>query len=154
MTKILIIDIDGVLYTSDHFKWLCSKRKPTKDKYGFIFDPTCVKRFNKIIRKTGAKIVISSSWRSSGIKVMIQCFIDRGVKGEIIGLTPVGTLNKLYFKRSDEIKDWLKDNGTPDRLAIIDDVDLSKYFDDFYKTKMSTGITEKLMNEIIKNFNS
>jgi len=151
---IIFLDIDGVLYSSNHYKWLKTKGKRNKDKYGFLFDPKCVKNFNDIIRKTDAKIVISSSWRSGGLKTMQDCFSDRGVKGEIIGLTPIGTIDNLYFCRAEEIKAWLTKNGVPEKFVIIDDMDLGGLENKLYKTKMANGLTDNIKDEIIKYFNS
>jgi hypothetical protein len=52
-TKIIFLDIDGVLNNS---KWL-------KENKNNPIDPAAVNRINVIMQKTDAKIVISSSWR-------------------------------------------------------------------------------------------
>jgi len=49
--NIIFLDIDGVLYTSNHYEFLVLDKKPSKDKHGYIFDPIAVKNFNEIIEK-------------------------------------------------------------------------------------------------------
>ena len=57
MKKILFLDIDGVLnITCNYF-----------DEFGCTFEKPFVDNLAWIIEQTGAKIVISSSWRMDGI---------------------------------------------------------------------------------------
>jgi hypothetical protein len=53
MNKIIFLDIDGVL--NDH--------KYNKKAQSSTLKKSCVKQLNRIIAKTGAKIVLSSAWR-------------------------------------------------------------------------------------------
>lgn len=154
--NLLILDIDGVLYTSNHFTYASHlKKDKTRDKYGFLFDPKCVANLNEITDKTNAKIVISSTWRLKGLEFLKNCFKDRGITGEIIGLTPIGTIDNIYICRGEEIEQWLIEHGIPDNLAIIDDNSLGYPYDSwkfFYKTNMRTGITDDIKNDIINKF--
>jgi len=155
--KIIFLDIDGVLYTNTYFTFLkVFERQKTSDKYGFLFDAKCVKNLNEIVEKTGAKIVVSSSWRIKGIEFLRNCFKDRGINADIIDITPISTIDNLYFCRGEEIEQWIIKNGFPEKIAILDDCSLGDNYDNwkwFYKTKMSTGLTDDIKNEIIKNFN-
>ena len=58
--KIIFLDIDGVLNVIPQ----------GRDEYGAIFHPEFVANLKHIIDKTGAKLVISSTWRMSGLKIM------------------------------------------------------------------------------------
>lgn len=118
--KVIFLDIDGVLNVI-----------PTVwDKYGGDFHQDFVDNLGRIIESTGAKIVISSSWRSSGLDVMINMWRDRKYPGEIIGVTPLcHQLMKLVsFKdpddicRGDEIDWWIK-KYEPLNYVILDDDD-------------------------------
>lgn len=60
--KIIFLDIDGVLNVNFN----------GRDKYGRIFHPNFVDNLRDIINRTGAKIVISSTWKMSGLDVMKQ----------------------------------------------------------------------------------
>ena len=156
MKKIIFLDIDGVLYTSGYYKYLTLTQQKFRDKYGFLFDPKCIKNFNEIIEETGAKVVISSTWRRAGIDIMRNLFKDRGIKGDIIGLTPIATIEDLYFCRGEEIEHWLTYNGMPDKFVILDDVSLGDGYDSwkgFIQTDMETGITEEIKEKVINYLN-
>ncbi|NPV13031.1 MAG: hypothetical protein HPY57_14795 [Ignavibacteria bacterium] len=146
--KIIFLDIDGVLYTTSHYTWLSViEKQKSADKYGFLFDPKCIANLNEIIEKTGAKIVISSTWRRRGIDYLRECFKYRGINAEIIDLTPISTIDNLFFCRGEEIEQWLIENGLPEKIAVLDDSSLGDGYDDwkfFYKTNMTTGITEEI----------
>ena len=61
--KIIFLDFDGVMDTAYYDHVLAKEGKPGNDKYGTIFDPYCVQNLKRIIDETGAKIVVSSSWK-------------------------------------------------------------------------------------------
>ena len=150
-----MLDIDGVLLDNSHYKYLCDNKKSTRDRYGFLYDPKCVERLNEISDKTCAKIVISSSWRMSGLKVMQECFKHRGITGDVIDCTPIGTIDKMFLTRGHEIDEWLSKNEV-EKFVIIDDNNVGQKYDKsvcFFKTNMSNGITEKIKNDIIKYLN-
>jgi hypothetical protein len=154
--NIIFLDIDGVLYTTKYYNYLSLKHKKFRDKYGFLFDPECVSNFNEIIEKTGAKVVISSTWRISGLDIMRDLFKDRGIKGDIIDLTPIATIDDLFFCRGEEIEQWLIVNGMPDKFVVLDDCSIGDGYDNwkgYIKTEMSTGITNEIKNTVIKYLN-
>lgn len=69
--KIVFIDIDGVF---NHLSYYKSHRFCDGRTYPLSeFDPECVKRYMRIIEKTGAKTVISSSWRfTDGLRNIME----------------------------------------------------------------------------------
>lgn len=71
MIKILFLDIDGVLNTKYWYSQM--DRNAPKDQYGYGFDPTSVANLAQIIEKTGAEIVISSSWKELGLSEFGIC---------------------------------------------------------------------------------
>ena len=108
MKRIIFLDIDGVLNVYPQ----------GRDKYGSTFHTHFEDNLHELIEKTGAEIVISSTWRYSGLKVMQNMWRDRGLAGKVIDITcrvPEGV-------RGDEIEDWLQNNQV-DSYVIIDDDD-------------------------------
>lgn len=122
MDKIIFLDIDGVLALmhKDH------------DEYGSLFHDEFVNNLQKIIDETGAKIVISSSWRKNGLVEMRNLWKHRNLPGEIIDTTaslyiqkgggicfwnnklnehPTPKINGYSIPRGCEIEYWLKDKG-------------------------------------------
>jgi HAD domain in Swiss Army Knife RNA repair proteins len=96
-----------------------------RDEYGQIFDDRYVNNLKHLIDATGAKIVISSTWRTSGLDVMREIWRKRALPGEILDITPDSaySVGKLWLGRSrgHEIKMWLDEHGDGDRYVILDD---------------------------------
>ncbi len=122
--KVIFLDIDGVL----------NVMATNRDKYGDIFRTEFVSNLARIVRETGAKIVISSAWRMSGLEVMREMWAKRGLVGEVIDVTPVIPPieeGKLVFKkvRGMEIMKWVLDGVTPamkpfSYVILDDDTDI------------------------------
>jgi len=113
--KLIFLDIDGVLncenaYRSGECKyqeWIWEDG--TKDHYQRF----CVKSkelLNKLIDETGAKIVISSTWRHSGIEFMRKVWELEEMHGEIIGITPSLRSNAMSIPRGMEIQYFLEND--------------------------------------------
>lgn len=115
--KIIFLDIDGVLNCQDAYlagecryvEWVNDRGE--KDHHQ-AFCSWNKEWINKLIEESGAKIVISSTWRSSGLAFMRKVWELEGMKGEIIGLTPSfrGDAQDYTIPRGCEIEKWLKDS--------------------------------------------
>lgn len=149
--KIIFLDIDGVLNTgiyATHFfdivkhfgltrKEGVDIRHGMRDQFGSHFDPRPVQLLKYIIEQTGAKIVISSTWRHSGEETMKLMWEMRDLPGEVIGITP--TMNT---DRGEEIEFYLKENQADSYVIIDDDRDmLPEQLNNFVKTDGEYGIT-------------
>jgi hypothetical protein len=116
--KIIFLDIDGVMncenaYRSGECRYVeWTNHRGDKDHHQ-AFCSWSKELLNKLIDETNAKIVISSTWRSSGIEFMKSVWELEGMHGEIIGLTPNfrGEVNGYTIPRGCEIDKWLGDNG-------------------------------------------
>lgn len=115
--KAVFLDIDGVLNSYSY------DMKRTEND-GNI-DKTRLLVLKQVIDKTGAKIVLSSSWRVHWDKDPDICddigkeinsvFWEAGL--EIYDKTPkVG-----YLERAEEVRIWLKDNPGVTSFVILDD---------------------------------
>jgi hypothetical protein len=106
--KIIFLDIDGVLNHEAFYKERYEKRNDgnaIEHPYSEI-DPKCVDNLNTLITDTNAKIVISSTWRHSGLSYCEDVLGYHGFMGEIIDITPS---SPTRF-RGLEILDWVKSN--------------------------------------------
>ncbi|WP_373776511.1 HAD domain-containing protein, partial [Porphyromonas loveana] len=68
MQKVIFLDFDGVLNSGDNSRAISQLLSDESEMQrisiaGFEFDERCVRWLTYIINSTGAKIVISSSWR-------------------------------------------------------------------------------------------
>ena len=120
--KIIFLDFDGVMDTAYYDHVLTVGGKPVCDEYGCVFDPYCVKNLKHIIDRTGADIVVSSSWKYlMSYQDFLNMWKARGLPGFVTDVTP----NKRF--RGDEIDAWLRECRTRCQYVIIDDLDANNF---------------------------
>lgn len=102
--KLLFLDIDGVLNTTGKYF--------SKD-----LNPDCLKQLERIIRSTGAEIVLSSQWRCHKYLTPFLKELIGNMGGKIAGRTKQIDL----YRRIDEIDDYLLNVKPPFRYAVLDD---------------------------------
>jgi len=162
--KLIFLDIDGVLNHD-----LFYKEKSQDDRYKEVGYPDCdidpkkIKLLNKLIKDTGAKVVISSTWKKSstwrkGRTVeILQDILDRnGFKGKIIGLTPCLYLEKNFMPRGIEIYSYLKDNQKHNTRYVIfdDDSDMMLWQkDNFFLVDNYCGLTPNIIYKATRFLN-
>lgn len=107
MRKIIFLDMDGVL----------ANGKYVQHDGMWGIDPDCQHRLGRVLRETGAELVISSSWRMRTIEETVAHFKERGFAycEKITGVTIRGYqyLEKriaLSIPRGIEIKQWMDHN--------------------------------------------
>ena len=112
----IFLDIDGPLNTGRN-DFLAPER------YGHHFDNDAVGNLRDIIDQTGAKIVISSSWRHMGLSRIQEIWREWNLPGEVIGCTPgEWGASEAFDTRGQEIRQWLDDNAIePFNFVVIDD---------------------------------
>ena len=119
--KYIFLDFDGPLNTgrNDYLD---------PDRYGHHFDDMAVRNLRRIVERTGAKIVVSSSWRHLGLKRIQEIWQEWGMPGEIIGCTPgLWGDDRLFNTRGEEIQQWIDENAPTDyTYVIIDDMEESE----------------------------
>lgn len=117
MEKYIFLDFDGVINTP-------------KGK----FDKNAVTNLRRLLERTDAKVVISSTWRLQGMEYIQQLWQEYQLPGEVIDLTP--SCNSTNFSNVDgqeewqglhgckglEIAEWLRLNAKePYQYIILDD---------------------------------
>src|SRR5690606_5162475 len=114
-----------------------------------------VKRVQDIIKATGCKVVLSSSWRlveenAKAVQDYVCEFIDKTPRMP----RPVGTSIEAC-ERGHEIQAWLDKHPEVKRFAILDDdMDmLPEQLDDFFKTSWQIGLTEPIKRAVINHLN-
>lgn len=117
--KIIFLDIDGVLNVdlSD-----C-------DEYGKLFHPHLVDNLRHIVEQTGANIVITSTWKSKGLKTLQRMWVDRSLPGKVIDLTAYcdevakdqGIQYYDQITRGHEVQHWLDKHSEVTNWVMIDD---------------------------------
>lgn len=117
MEKYIFLDFDGVLNTP-------------KGK----FDKKAIENLRRLLERSDAKVIISSTWRLQGLEYIRQLWVEYHLPGEVTDLTP--SCNSITFSRVDgteewqslhvarglEIAEWLRLNAKePYRYVILDD---------------------------------
>lgn len=82
----IFLDFDGVVNTENYQMRLTRSNKQRKDKYGPVFDPDTVHRLGRIIKATGAKVCLISSWGYEGEEKMKALWKGRNMPGELIAV--------------------------------------------------------------------
>lgn len=163
--KLIFLDIDGVLNYELFYREKSQHQRHTE--VGDLGDlcPKAVENLNDIINKTGAKVVISSTWRLGKSKEYLQDLLGRvGFMGEIIGITP--SLRLPYDKysytipRGCEIECWLESQYDWHDLAHVryvildDDSDmLYNQRENYFRVDGYCGLTTNLSYRVINFLN-
>jgi hypothetical protein len=153
---IIFLDIDGVLRPTNSYIG--------RDEYGKLFIDECVDAFNYLLKRTGGRIVISSTWKSSGLIIMKEMWVKRGLPGEVIDITPnevdvvESGVTEFYdmVDRGMEIDQWLNNNNYTGDYIIIDDVpDFTKeQMLKYIKTNPNIGLTKEDVDNYLNGTNS
>jgi hypothetical protein len=142
----VFLDIDGCLRHEDFFKNNILEQTADHTDGLLKFDKRSMKNLNHIIQKTGAKVVISSSWRFGWqLEELQRLFNYNGFCGEIIGTTPIYLESYTHqISRGKEISDWLNKNPV-ENYCIIDDCNdmLEEQISHFVFVDDKHGITEE-----------
>ena len=160
MTKFIFLDIDSVLNSKDWNRYYME----TNLKYLPDVDPDidfrAVKRINKLVESTGAKIILSSSWRfylSETINRLRNSGLKYPIKDIIKGEECVYSENwpdVNHPTRGDLIENFLKEHPC-DNYIILDDInDMTKEQQShFIQTNNNDGFTDKDLENAIKLLN-
>jgi hypothetical protein len=125
--KIIFLDIDGVLNCD---------RTPNPRKFPYVVDQRLLRRFRSLCECTGAKVVLSSTWRTD----------------------PVGLLAAKHFgipfydvcpdlpksPRRKEVTKWLAAHPRVKRYAVIDDEDDELDELPLFQPSATTGLTPEI----------
>jgi hypothetical protein len=104
--KVIFLDIDGVLN--------CPKT-PNPRKFPYVIDDGLLARFRQLIERTGASVVLSSTWRYDPAGI----FSAKHYGVPFIDITP----DMPDEPRCKEILTWIRNHPEVTRYAVIDDED-------------------------------
>jgi hypothetical protein len=161
--KIIFLDIDGVLNNEE---WFASKEfsKGEENYSGFLdhdnpqdqinfwkhyISPILAQRVKDIVEATGAKIVLSSSWRRSNYSIDVL---------KLFGIECVDMTTRDRGKiltRGEEIQEWLDKHPEVENYIILDDarnmLESQKPF--FVFTNRDMGVRERDVKKAIDILN-
>lgn len=117
--KIIFLDIDGVLNSLRSCLALGGYPFPgrSKERDWHLFDDVAVGLLRRVVSKTGAVCVLSSSWRLGMDADDLQDLAER------LGVPIIGKTRDTYSRerRGEQIRDWLQTNPDVVCYAILDD---------------------------------
>lgn len=142
--KGIFLDIDGVMNSRQYIR----KMDVLWDDPKFQMDPEAVARLNTITDKTGAGIIITSTWRKA-FYYLHQCqdsMAEYGITGTILGMTP--DLVVMGNHRGEEIKLWL-DSNPLDTFIILDDEGVTDMDSYLIRTTFDLGLQDEHVQQAI-----
>jgi hypothetical protein len=143
--KVIFLDFDGVITIPP--KW--------------HLNPDKIKWIKKIVDETGAKIVVSSSWRCNTVEATKEIILDRPKRcpqNDMLQWLVDNLYDVTYTYKSprgEEIKDWLEEHNDIENYVIIDDDGdmLDEQLYHFVQTNYEHGIGESEAIYAIKILN-
>ena len=161
--KIIFLDVDGVLNSSD---W--NRKNKDKIKNGFLIDETKVALLGELIENATAKIVLHSGWRFwfdnnfKPIKKESKHFYKLLKKENIsfFDFTPdfsteeIRRTKKFSLVKSEEILFWIKEHKNISGWIVIDDLDLNNEIISAHQIKPDStrGLEKEDVETAIKLF--
>lgn len=132
---VVFLDIDGVL---NHCDTRHDVTPTTTEPLPIPIEPKCMARLNRLIAETGAKIVVSSSWRLfARWQDLGPALVRHGLVAEVIGETPDLSKDTVWIanwqavngvafefehlERGWEIGEWLAAHPEVTAFVILDD---------------------------------
>jgi HAD domain in Swiss Army Knife RNA repair proteins len=154
--SIVFLDIDGVLNSAQWYAQAGSRgeKGPSgtsteRELLERSIDPACVKRLNLLLQRTGAAVIVSSSWRKKhGLSEIVSIMEARGFCGEVIGTTSSGDGT---LSRGGEITTWLKKNLPLGAAYVVvdDEVETGLPAEVVVVTSNDTGLTDEDVDRAI-----
>jgi hypothetical protein len=134
--KIIFLDFDGVMNTPGFIH---------NSAAGYLEDPIDtphVDALNAVVDATGARVVISSSWRLFWNPARCTAALRRkGFRGVVIGMTP--RVADRGDSRGHEIQQWIDESREKVESFVIldDDSDMEHLIERLVQTDGSKGLT-------------
>ena len=164
--KIIFLDIDGVCNSNNYF----SSPEYLKESGGssdalvmlvnhhWHLDPKAIALVNQLVDKSGAEVVISSTWKSKySEEEFNKMFSERGATFKVVGRTPhlYGRKFSEDVPRGREIKAYLDAlSEQPESFVILDDRDdMNQLFKFLVKTNYTNGLAQYHVDRALKILN-
>jgi len=137
-TLILFLDVDGVLLSTSSIERFRSAR---------VLDPDCVERLNRIVERTGAKVVISSTWRLQHMDELREALQEAGFRH--LDAIVDETAHLPSQSRDSEIWAWLATFGAK-AYCVLDDTRLRNRH--LVRTNHLVGLTDEDVEKVLRFF--
>ena len=131
--NVIFLDIDGVLNCED---------PPNPRKFPYVVDARLLSLLKGLLARTGANVVLSSSWRTDPIGLLAAKYYDV----PFIDVCP----DLPAVSRCEEMLRWLSEHQAVHRYVVIDDE--SDCLDDLplFQPSSKTGLTIEIVEGVEK----
>jgi hypothetical protein len=135
---VLFLDCDGVIGAGR--VWAQNESKRWTCPAGWL-DPVLIARLNRLVRRTGAAVVLSTSWRRYlGRETVADILRACGFTGDVIGATEV--MGEGVEQRHREVERWVREHPGVMRWVAIDDCEIELPAEHFVRTHAVHGLTD------------
>lgn len=157
--KVIFLDVDGVLNSEEDLRVRVENGTHQGLLYAEVEDRPLV-LLKKLVDKSDAKIVVSSSWRIGCERSGRESIFGAGLYNKLVkrladyDLEPFDITPSLSNKqRGDEIREWMQNcNEDIESFVILDDDnDMCEFVDtNLVLTDYKYGLTEELVEKALK----
>lgn len=148
----LFLDIDGVLNSKDWYRYYWNNDfVKTHPEYDYDIDFRAVKRLNKIINKTNATVVLSSTWRMN-LKDTNRRLKKAGATFDTVNKIDgyEYSVNDEHPTRGELIEKYINEFPCNNYVIIDDDEDMTdNQLPHFIHTDSWVGLTDKDVDKAI-----
>lgn len=157
----IFLDIDGVM--NNQIDWLWKVNNGQRDNRMFCDDAWS--RLSQVVHETGAKVVLSSSWRLAfqntpdGLDIIVK---KDGYAMRLMhyfekyDIPVIGRTTEYYDYRGKQITQYVKEHfSSDDKWIVLDDEDCDMYGvpkEQIIKTEFDTGLLPEHCERIVKYF--
>ena len=128
LSKVIFLDIDGVLN--------CQRTSNPRD-LPYIVDDALLARLQQLLERTGASVVLSSTWRYDPAGIF---------SAKRYGIPFIDVIPDLpHQPRRKEISQWLHEHPEVIRYIVIDDEDDDLDRLPLFQPSSRTGLTEEIV---------
>lgn len=149
--KVIFLDVDGVINSGNNQQHVHKVRRNCNNMY---FDTVCMENLQRLVKSTGAELVLSSTWRLPDERTYsMQHMANLKRRLAAYGLSLSGETPSGHFYRHDEINAWLEAHPEVTGYVILDDVN-DGFVEENYRRLVLTdeivGLTAEDVEKAIK----
>jgi len=129
ITKVVFLDFDGVLLPDpDAHAQAQNGMNSSNYLSSVVFNPLCVSNLLHLLNKTGAEIVLSTSWADGhSLSDLSNCLMRNGIDPTLIfdyddpGEKTYMTPRDPKYNRGEEVRAWLTEHTEIQQWVALDD---------------------------------
>lgn len=138
--RVLFLDFDGVFNVSYETDSPEFRKAAEKGNFNF-YRSDIVERLNRLIHEYELHVVVSSSWRYSGIAFCQQSLYEAGFDSDVI-IEDITETGENWAERWKEILNYTEAHNDLSAILILDDINMKVLSPYAVQTEFYSGYTE------------